>query len=196
MSKRWRYLLPLAWPLLAVNVAIALLYAVLWCRGSEWSFRNGVLTFIAQRPMIGNPHGQGWSPIVGYASDRYRKTANLRAHENCHVVQETAWAYVGLLVGAALFALGSPVAGIVAALCGGPMFAITYGASFLIEYLPSVRREYKFFRDDDVDRRTSLKLALAEWRPSYENIIYERQAYARQGEYVAMTPKQRLSVWT
>jgi len=202
VSKRWRYLLPLAWPLLAVNVAFALLYAAIWCRAHSWSFRNGVLTFIAgarkdgSSRLLFNPGAQGWSPIVGYANEWQRQRDDLRAHENCHVVQEIVWACVGLAVGAALLMLGHPTAGIVVAFCGGPMFAITYGVHFAIEFAPPFVREYRWHRAAGAAWKTSAKLAALEWRPAYERIIYERQAYARQRAYLAMTPERRAAAWT
>lgn len=202
MSRAWRYALPIAWPLLAVNVAIALLYAVLWCRASHWSFRNGVLTFIASAyedgttRLLFKPGAQGWSPIVGYSNEFERQRDDLRAHENCHVVQEIAWALVGLGVAVPLFLLVSPLAGIIAALAGGPMFAITYGVSFVIVFVPRFAREYRWHRADRASRKTSARLALLEWRPAYERIVYERQAYARQAVFVAMTAERQREVWT
>lgn len=172
MSRAWRWLLVPAYPLLAVNAIAALLYAVLWCRAHSWAWRDGVLTFLARRRMLGNPGGQGWSWIVGYADEVQRARRDLRVHENVHVVQEIVWALAGLACGVAFWFAGERVAAVVAVFSGGLGFAVTYGLAFFVEL---VRRRH--------------------WRVAYYANVYERQAYARQDRYLAATPSERVAYW-
>lgn len=167
MSRAWRWALPLAWPLLTVNVIAAVLYAVAWCRAHSWAWRDGVLTFVAGRRadgstrLVGDPGGQGWSPIVGYASELERGRPDLRVHENTHVVQEVIAALIGGTVGVVLFVAGLPVAGSVAAFCGGPAWALTYGADFLRHYVTADH-----------------------WHDAYRAIVFEVHAYRVQAEFL------------
>ena len=182
MNIAWRYLLIPAYPLLVVNALVAALYALLWCRARSWQWREGVLTFIAGQKqdgstrLIGKPGGQGWSWIVGYASEEQRARADLRVHENVHVAQETAWALFFGVGGALLLGLGFPLAGLIIGLSGGPVFALTYGADFL--------RHYKS------------RPAGTGWRYAYLRICYEAHAYDVQDEYLNnMSAGQRETTW-
>ncbi len=200
MNKNWRYFLILAYPLLAVNAIIALLYAVFWCRAHSWAWREGVLTFVAGTKngwgrMIGRPDGQGWSWIVGYRSAGVREYADLRVHENTHVAQEIAWAYVGAVVAMPVLLGGHPIAALITALSGGPMFALTYGASFLRHYIPSVRYWYNVMRPD-APRWIAAGFALRQWYAPYTMIVYEEHANAAQDTYTNDTsPIDRTRVW-
>ncbi len=176
MDKHWRYALIPAYPLLALNALVAFLYALVWCRATSWQWREGVLTFIARRPMIGDPAGQGWSWIVGYADPYSRNRADIRVHENVHVWQETMWAMLGGLIAVPLLITGHPVAALIAALSGGPLFALTYGISF-------VRQWFKLSKP-------------RHWYDAYMQIVYERHAYTVQEKYLDdMSPAQRAETW-
>lgn len=175
MSRTWRWLLLPAYPLLLLNVLIALLYAVLWCRATAWQWREGVLTFIARRTMLGSPGGQGWSWVVGYRDEAARGHSDLRVHENCHVVQEMIFAVLCTPIGVALILLGHPVLGtIVTATLGGALFALLYGGTFLLIFAA------RGFKD---------------WRAAYLLIPFEKQAYAKQDAYRYATIERRISTW-
>jgi hypothetical protein len=200
MNRLWRYLLIPAYPLLAVNALIAFLYAAFWCRAWSWKWREGVLTFLSgakngRTRLIGQPGGQGWSWIVGYARTYDRTYAGLRVHENVHVAQEVAWAYIGAVAALPLLLTGHPIAALVVALSGGPMFALTYAASFLWRFIPSAWGWYKVMRQNH-PRWVALDFAMRQWYESYENIAYERWARERQDRYINDTsPGARERVW-
>ncbi len=131
MNKHWRWVLTPLYPLLALNVLVALAYAKAWCKARSWQWRSGVLTFVATRAMIGNPGGQGWSWVVGYASDEDRDSDDLRVHENVHVWQELMFALLGLVAGVIAIAAGYAWLGVLAMFLGGPLFTLCYGLGFV-----------------------------------------------------------------
>lgn len=175
MSRYWRWLLILGYPLLIANALVALLYAIVWCRATSWKWREGVLTFVAKRTMLGHPGGQGWSWVVGYASEQHRERASLRVHENCHVVQEMLFAVSAVPVGVVILLLGHPVLGTVAiTTLGGALFAIIYGGTFLLGFAA------RGFKD---------------WHAAYMKIPFEIQAYAKDDVYENMPPHQQVTKW-
>lgn len=174
MNRAWRWVLP-AYPLLVVNVVVAALYAVVWCQATAWRWDDGVLSFVARRRMLGNPGGQGWSWIVGYASSTDRRYPDLRVHEHTHVVQEFAFALGGAGAAAGALFAGAPVWLVVAvAFGGGPLFALSYGACFLVAF---ARRG---FRD---------------WYSAYRANPFEVHAYGVQDRYLAAAPSTRALMW-
>lgn len=164
MNRKWRYALIPVYPLFALNVIIAFIYALVWCKARAWQWRQGVLTFVAQRTMFGDPSGQGWSWVVGFASDADRDIPNLRVHEFTHVWQELMFAWFGLIAAGALVATGHPIAGLVAAFSGTPVWAATYGASFMYQWS---------------------KFKWGPWGDAYRQIVYEREAYDVQDRFVS-----------
>ena len=178
MSRAWRWVLP-CYLLLVPNTLIAFLYAMLWCRARSWAWRDGVLTFVATRPMVGGPDGQGWSWIVGYASAGLRDLPDLRVHENVHVAQEFACALLGAAIGLPLwFVLGASWAWLPVALCnGGALFALAYGGAFAWSYATS-----------QADERPG-------WVDDYRRNPFEVHAYAVQARYLAARPVDRVRYW-
>lgn len=186
MSKYWRILLTPLYPLLLVNALIAYGYAVLWCRAHSWKIVSGTLTFVAEPKgrnlghaggsegsrLAGNPGGQGWSWIVGYASEWHREQADLRAHENTHVWQELMAALIGASAAVVLASLGLWGWAIVAAFAAAPLWAISYIAFFLVNYA---------------------RTGWSSWSVAYEAIPYERHAYRVQEEFLA---GERPNAWT
>lgn len=161
MSRNWRWLLVLGYPLLIVNLLVAVLYAFVWCRAYSWKFHEGCLTFISKRTMFGHPGGQGWSPIIGFASEEQRNRADLRVHEYGHVVQEMLFSLLGPGLALILLQLGvSPFWATVSLFSGGPLFAVTYGLSYAYQYV-----KYK------------------QWHDAYKHILFEVQAYEIQDKY-------------
>lgn len=161
MSRNWRWLLVLGYPLLIVNLLVAVLYAAIWCRAYSWKFHEGCLTFLSKRTMFGHPGGQGWSPIIGFADEGQRQRADLRVHEYSHVVQEMWFALVGLVAGLIVLQVtASPVWTTVCLLSGGPLFAVAYGLSYAYQYV-----KYK------------------QWHDAYKHILFEVQAYEIQDKY-------------
>lgn len=175
MSRNWRWLLVLGYPLLIVNLFFAALYAWLWCGGRDWKVIEGCLTFIpGKRKMFGDPGGQGWSPIVGFADAKQRARADLRVHEFTHVVQEMWFALLGLV--AALIVLQVTTSAFWATLClfsGGPLFALVYGGSFVWGWLKTRRG----------------------WKQAYYEDVFEKMAYERQARYLASYPDERETYW-
>lgn len=163
MSKYWRILLTPLYPLLAVNVVVALIYIFAWCRPHSWKWMSGTLTFLSSR-MVGNPGGQGWSPIVGYANEECRQWAVLRAHENTHVWQELVWAAGGLLVAVPLAALGWWLPATIAAFSGGVVWMLAYVGHFLVNFA---------------------RLGFQDWDTAYRNIVFEKHAYRVDAEFEA-----------
>ncbi len=165
MNRNFRWLL-LCYILLLPNTMVALVYA--FCVGARsWEWREGVLTFISDR-LLGNPGGQGWSWIVGYASEEQRARADLRVHENTHVWQEFMCSLMGLILGVGLgLLLGWPTLHLtLAALSGGGIFAVTYGLVFLYFYLTEQKDEQPGWHDD------------------YMRNFFERHAYAVQARFL------------
>jgi len=112
--------------------------------------------------MFGNPGGQGWSPIIGYADEYQRSRQDLRVHEHGHVVQEMLFALLGVVAAAVLLQFGTgPVWSTVALFAGGPLFALVYGLMFAYEYV-----KYKA------------------WLEAYRHIPFEEQAYEIQRYYL------------
>lgn len=176
MSKRWRWLLTLCYPALWLNALTAFIYALVWCRARSWRWQEGVLTFVAQREMIGHPGGQGWSWIVGFKSDGARGIDHLRVHENCHVVQETIFAALGLIAGVVLWALTGALkwALLVGLTSGGAAFMIAYGGFFFAVFAANG------FKD---------------WHDAYLKIPFEKQAYAKQDAYRYASVERRSTIW-
>lgn len=175
MSRSWRWLLLPAYPLLLLNVLIALLYAKLWCKATSWQWRDGTLTFIAQRTMAGHPGGQGWSWVVGYSAEDRRDRKDLRVHENCHVVQELLFAAAGVPVGVAIILLGHPVLGALSiATLGGALFMVVYGLTFLAGFATR---------------------GFSDWHSAYMMIPFEKQAYAKQEAYKLLPPSKQVDIW-
>ncbi len=92
MSNKWRYAYPLMlWS--SLNTLLNIIFALVIYRAHSWEFREGVLTAIAgtkkgRTRILGRPGAQGWGGLfVCYASGERRSRADLRVHENCHVVQ-------------------------------------------------------------------------------------------------------------
>ena len=171
MSRAWRWVLPCY--LFAIgNAMLAFAYAVVVCRARSWDWRYGVLTFVAGTKddgtgrMWGNPGGQGWSWVVGFASEDHRNRDDLRVHEYTHVVQCFVFGLAGLCLVPVLFALLEwPVVAGVA--LGGPigcaLFGVAYGLCFLWFYA------WQGFRD---------------WRTAYRRNPFERHAYGIQERYM------------
>lgn len=186
MSKYWRILLTPLYPLLLVNALVAYLYAILWCRARDWKVVSGTLTFIAAprggdlghaggsegSRMAGNPGGQGWSWIVGYASEWHREQADLRCHENTHVWQELVWAAGGLALATVPALLGHWGLATLIAFSGGPVWALVYAGSFLVNFA---------------------RTGFADWYAAYMAIPFETHAYRVQEEYLA---GERPNAWT
>jgi len=189
MSRTWRWLLVLGYPLLAANALIAFLYAVLWCRAHRWAWRAGVLTFIARRTMIGNPGGQGWSWIVGFSSEAERDRSDLRVHEFGHVVQEMVFAVAGVPLALVPLSADRPVLGAVVGLtAGGAAFALVYGATFFWYAAPELTRWVWA-------KVTGRGSQVFDWRPAYMKIPFEKQAYAKQDAYRYASVDQRARTW-
>ena len=104
MSRWWRLYLP-GYVVSALQTVGYALFALVVYRAHKWRIIDGVLTFIARRPMRGNPGGQGIGGLcVGYATEKHRDRPDLRVHETDHVWQ-------GMLL--------------------GPLFLVIYGGDFL-----------------------------------------------------------------
>ena len=92
MNKNWRWFIPgYLWA--SLNTLLNLLWALLLYRPHSWQWREGVLTCIAgtkngRSRIWGQPGGQGFGGwLVVYKNEFNRDRADLRVHENCHVVQ-------------------------------------------------------------------------------------------------------------
>ncbi len=170
MNKYWRILLTPLYPLLLVNALVAYAYAVVWCRARSWRVISGTLTFVSDR-MAGSPGGQGWSWIVGYASEEDRDRADLRCHENVHVFQELTWAAGGLALAMVVALLGWWKLAVVLAFAGAPVWALVYVGFFLVNYA---------------------RTGFSDWYAAYMAIPFEKQAYRVPEEYLA---GERPSAW-
>jgi hypothetical protein len=94
MSRWWRWYLPGYVATLPLTVT-ALAYA--WWRGAHgWRWIDGLPTFISSR-LLGNPGGQTWSHLVGFASVEARDHVPLRVHEYAHVAQAMIFQVAGLV---------------------------------------------------------------------------------------------------
>lgn len=172
MNKYWRILLTPVYPLLIVNALVAYLYAILWCRASSWKVISGTLTFVAAprevaaegSRLAGNPGGQGWSWIVGYASEWHREQDDLRCHENVHVFQELVWAAGGLALAVIPALLGWWKLAVLLAFAGGPVWALVYVGCFLVNFA---------------------RTRFLDWPAAYMAIPFEKQAYRVQEEFLA-----------
>lgn len=168
-------MLVLGYPLLIVNLLVAALYAWLWCGARDWRVVEGCLTFVpSKRKMLGNPGGQGWSPIVGFADEAQRARADLRVHEFTHVVQEMWFALVGLVAG--LIVLQITSSALWATLClfaGGPVFAVFYGLNFFVMWVVS---------------------GFGPWHDAYHKIVFEMHAYWVQLQWF-LNPEKRSEMW-
>lgn len=172
MSRAWRWALP-CYLFAIVNTLLGFAYAVVVARARSWDWRYGVLTFVAGRKddgtgrMWGNPGGQGWSWIVGFASEEHRNRDDLRVHEYTHVVQGFLFGLGGAVLTPVLFAaLGwSPALGMA---IGGPigcaLFGVCYGACFLWFYTAQ---------------------GFSDWRTAYRRNPFEVHAYRVQAEHLA-----------
>lgn len=124
--------------------------------------------------MLGNPGGQGWSPIVGFADETQRARADLRVHEFTHVVQELLFALLGVAVALALLQLGvAPVWAAVCLFSGGPLFALIYGLNFFVMWAAS---------------------GFGPWYNAYHKIVFELHAYWVQLQW-HLNPEERSEMW-
>lgn len=138
MSPAWRWWLPgyvLALPHTLVGLVLAVVY-----RSHGWRWSSGCLeaiggTFERDGRTVtriwGRPGAQTHGWLILYASERAREVVPLRAHERVHVVQ---------------------------AFVGGPLYALAYGACFLVLFAA------QGFRD---------------WHRAYMRSPFEVQAYGR-----------------
>jgi hypothetical protein len=173
MNKNWRWVL-ICYPMLFINAMIAFVYAVVWCRARSWEWREGVLTFVAgvddkgYGRMLFNPGGQGWSWIVGYASEAHRDDASLRVHENTHVFQEFMFCLGSLAITPVVFAFwGMPWLGLaLAGPVGGFAFILSYGTFFLYHFLTRPKGE-------------------TGWYGAYRRNPFEGHAYGIEDDFVA-----------
>lgn len=174
MNSNWKWLLSITYPLLIVNIIVALLYAWLWCGAKDWKWHEGCLTFIpGKRPMLGNPGGQGWSPIVGFADEKERQRADLRVHEFTHVWQEMMFALLGVLAALISVQLGASTFAWVLLFSGGPVFAVLYGLNFFFPWM------FQGF---------------SRWHDAYHKIVFELHAYWVQLQW-HLNPEKRSEMW-
>lgn len=172
MSKIWRWLLPCyIWTIVMTMAGLAI--SVIWYKARSWTWYQGVLTCVAGTApdgttlIWGKPNAQtlGWIQI--YDSEFMRQCADLRVHENVHVVQAFAGSLVGVVLTPLLFMVAgwSPLLGLVlGGFIGGVGFAAAYGILFLYLYL---------------------KLGKRDWYAAYRANPFEEQAYTLQDKYLA-----------
>lgn len=177
MNRMWRWMLPcylLTFPL----TLTALVYA-LAVRAHSWRWQDGCLTFLSSR-LVGNPGGQCWSPVIGFASEEQRARLDLQVHERTHVVQAFAVSLGALaVVPVPWFGLGAPgwMAPIAVSLIGSLGFALAYGAAFLW-----------FYASEQPDEKPG-------WHDDYLKNPFEDHAYRKQREWLAASPSERLKAW-
>lgn len=162
MKRTWRWWLLPCYVLTLPLVAVALLYAIVIARARSWRWIDGCLTFVAGTKdngetsrMWGNPGGQCWSWVVGFASEGQRNRRDLRIHEYVHVWQAMICSLIGM-VSLPWLGLYSPLAG-----CG--LFALAYAWGFMWHWATR---------------------GFGPWRDAYERNPFERHAYERQGQYL------------
>ncbi len=158
-------------------VVLALLYAVIVARARSWKWQNGCLTFVAGTKLVGdwrvsrlwgNPGGQCWCAVIGFASETQRDREDLQVHERCHVVQSQLTASIVTLgtVGSFVAAGWSPITGaILGSLFGCVAFGVVYLACFLRHWLVDEAGEEPGWHDD------------------YRKNVLESQAYRKQWEF-------------
>lgn len=124
--------------------------------------------------MLGNPGGQGWSPIVGFANEAERARPDLRVHEFSHVVQEMLLALLGPVVALILLQTGVSFGWAALALfSGGPLFAVIYALNFLVAWLLQ---------------------GFGPWHAAYHKIVFELHAYWVQLQW-HLNPDKREGMW-
>ncbi len=175
MSRYWRWLLPLGYLLLATNALVTVLYAIVWCKATDWKWRDGILTFRAQRPLLFGAEAQGASWVLGFDNEHVRENASTRVHENCHVVQEMVCALIAMPFIVVLFATGHPVlGGIAIPTAGGLLFALLYLLTFFAGWAA------RGFKD---------------WQQAYLSIPFEQQARSKAALYKLMPSWMQAKVW-
>lgn len=169
MSRAWRHW----WPLYALTLPLSIIaigYALV-VGGHAWRWQDGCLTFLSSR-MIGQPGGQCWSPVIGFASEAQRARRDLQVHERVHVVQCFCLTLGALgLLPVLLVAIGAPLW--LAPALAWLAFPIAYGAGFAYGWA----------------------LTRKGWREAYHRSPFEIAAYARQDAYVVMPPSKQIHVW-
>lgn len=171
MNRAWRYALPcylLTLPLTAIGFVIALVFY----RARDWQWHDGVLTCAAgqladgRTRIWGRPMAQtfGWLQI--YDNDLSRLYADLRVHENVHVVQAFASSLLGVLAAPVVFALAGadPLWGLaLGGFFGALGFGVAYGVLFFVFWA---------------------KQGFGDWYFAYRANPLEVQAYAHQDAYL------------
>lgn len=174
MHRNWRWVLPAYLWCLPMTLA-GLVISRLAYKATSYKWYDGVLTCIGglaedgTTRIWGKPNAQtlGWLEI--YDSEFMRGQANLRIHENVHVVQGFIGALVGLAMLPVLFAvLGwSPAWGLaLGGFVGGLGFAALYGILF-IYFLVKPNKQG------------------SGWYDAYMANPFEIQAYKLQDDYLA-----------
>ena len=173
MSPRWRWYF-FGYLVTAPLAIIAFAYAVTIADARSWEWRDGVLTFVAGKKvndhgaivskLWGNPKGQGWSWIVGFADEQQRNRADLRVHEFTHVVQAFIVQSLAPLLVAGWYLLpGLPWWADTLILLGAAFpWALAYGVCFFWPWLLS---------------------GFGAWREAYHANVFEQHAYKRQARF-------------
>lgn len=140
MSRWWRWFLPgFVWT--ASAGVLYALFALVAYRPHRWRIIDGVITFVARHPMLGNPGGQGiGGPCVGFASEVHRERVDLVGHEYAHIWQAMMCGLVMQAVGAVVtLAGGGWHWAAFGGFAGVVLFWAVYGVGFAMGW-PSARR--------------------------------------------------------
>lgn len=128
MNPRWRYFLP-GYLMNLPMTAFGILLCIFAYNARHWRWSRGCIECIGGDRIIGKPGAQTWGFLIVYKDEYQRSRVDLRVHERVHVVQ-------GMI--------------------GGPIYALTYGLSFLWFWVAS---------------------GFGPWKAAYHKIPYEIQAY-------------------
>ena len=177
MHRYWKFNLHGHAALLPFTIGYALFCFVVYGARS-WGFKGGLLLCIASKPMIGRPGAQTIGAAQCYADSTQIARMDLRVHETVHVVQAMCGALIGQVLTPVLFAaLGWPIEWgcILGGFCGAALYSLAYGLCFLVAWIAQ---------------------GFGDWRNAYHAVFFEKQAYARQAAWLAMSKEQRAEVWS
>lgn len=169
MSRKWRWFYPgYLWTIIMTMAGVLIAHFIY--KSKSWKWYDGVLTCVAGMGpngtlIWGQPNAQtlGWVQI--YDTEVNREEADLRVHENVHVVQAFAGSIVGVLGGITLsLCLGWSIwlGGLFGGFAGGLGFALLYAILFVYLYI---------------------KQGGGDWVTAYRANPFEDQAYTLQDIY-------------
>lgn len=190
MNRLWKYFVPGHVWCLPLTLGYALFCLVVY-RAHSFQFRDGILSSIGgtktvngqlRTRIFGDPGAQTIGAAQCFASEYERKRAELRVHENTHVVEAFICASlvaIGATAQTAIVGGPLPVAAMlgVGGLLGVLLYSLAYVVIFLAFYLTKQNDEK------------------AGWVDDYRRNYLEVWAYANEARYLKAAPIDQARMW-